>query len=114
MVSLLSMVPPKNFKPQSFVCSVGSTSACWHGFVLLKGLSHHRNTVHQPIDPAQVPGDRYRVTIEDVDEDDEENDVGTAHRIGAFERHHPVLNGMLYSFISFITNSNQKYRNALQ
>jgi len=92
------MVPPhgKTFKPRSFVCSVGSTSACRRGFVSLKGLSHHRNTVHRPIDPAQVPGDRYRVTIEDINEDDEENDVGTARRIGAFERHHPILNGTLY------------------
>ncbi|THH07768.1 hypothetical protein EW146_g9212 [Bondarzewia mesenterica] len=34
------------FKPRHFVCNLGATARCRHGFISLKGLRHHHNSIH--------------------------------------------------------------------
>ncbi|KAI0054565.1 hypothetical protein BV25DRAFT_1910247 [Artomyces pyxidatus] len=84
---------PRNttFKPQQYVCPIGTTAACRRGFRSLGGLTRHRHTIHPAADNIPPPPlQPRRVTVEDVEEgdDDDMEPLG-----GPYVLHHPIIDG---------------------
>ena len=78
----------------AFKCTIGGNVSCQHGFRSLGGLAQHRNALHCV--PLEHPPCPHRVTVEDVDPDEDSDSEEDQHNQRNDLRHmetHSVIDG---------------------